>query len=611
MDKELLLKTLKKYFGYDSFRPLQEDIIAQIFQGNDTLVLMPTGGGKSLCYQLPALLSTGITIVVSPLISLMKDQVESLIANGIPAGAINSSNSDTENLTIFRNCRNGRLKILYVSPERLLSAEMLAFLHDLDIDLFAIDEAHCISQWGHDFRPEYTQLGLLHEYFPHIPIIALTATADKVTRTDIISQLKLREPKIFISSFDRPNLSLKVLSGYQTKEKNKSILQFIKKHSADSGIIYCMSRSKTESVAEFLTKNGVSATAYHAGLPAMQREMAQNNFINDKVQVVCATIAFGMGIDKSNVRWIIHYNLPKSIEGFYQEIGRAGRDGLPSETILFYSVADMVLLNKFASESSQQSINLEKLKRMQEYAESNICRRRILLNYFGENSYRDCANCDVCNHPPRHFDGTVVVQKALSAIVRTGEQAEMKTIVDILRGNVSAEINKNQYSTLKTFGVGRDIRGKDWYNYLLQMLHLGYIEIAYNELNHLKVTDLGQKVLFQKMKAELVAIEPEDDSALYKQKRQGTAQLPQTEVNSLSSQKDHDEKLFEALKALRKQLAEEEMVPAYIILSDKVLRLLCLNRPTSIEAFGKINGIGEYKKQAYGRFFVKLIRSFS
>ena len=603
-----MLQTLKTYFGYDSFRPLQEDIIRHLMDRKDALVLMPTGGGKSICYQLPALLSEGTAVVVSPLISLMKDQVETLCANGIAAGALNSNNDETENASLRRACMEGKLKLLYISPEKLL-AEANYLLRDMHISLFAIDEAHCISQWGHDFRPEYIQMGILHQQFPQVPIIALTATADKITREDIIKQLHLNQPRIFISSFDRPNLSLTVKRGYQQKEKSKAILDFIARHPGESGIIYCMSRSKTETVAQMLQKQGIKSAVYHAGLSPARRDEAQDDFINDRVQVVCATIAFGMGIDKSNVRWVIHYNLPKSIESFYQEIGRAGRDGMPSDTLLFYSLADLILLTKFATDSGQQSINLEKLQRMQQYAEADICRRRILLSYFGENTTCDCGNCDVCKNPPERFDGTIIVQKALSAIARSEQQIGTGILVDILRGNMSSEVTERGYHRLKTFGAGREVPARDWHDYLLQMLQLGYFEIAYNENNHLKITQSGTDVLFGRARALLVTIRREEAvQATRGRKRKATVptkELPLGLPNTESGE------LFEALRTLRKRLADQEALPAYIVLSDKVLHLLSASRPTTIEEFGNISGIGEYKKKKYGKEFVDLIRKYS
>ena len=603
-----MLQTLKTYFGYDSFRPLQEDIIRHLMDRKDALVLMPTGGGKSICYQLPALLSEGTAVVVSPLISLMKDQVETLCANGIAAGALNSNNDETENASLRRACMEGKLKLLYISPEKLL-AEANYLLRDMHISLFAIDEAHCISQWGHDFRPEYTQMGILHQLFPQVPIIALTATADKITREDIIKQLHLNQPRIFISSFDRPNLSLTVKRGYQQKEKSKAILDFIARHPGESGIIYCMSRSKTETVAQMLQKQGIKSAVYHAGLSPARRDEAQDDFINDRVQVVCATIAFGMGIDKSNVRWVIHYNLPKSIESFYQEIGRAGRDGMPSDTLLFYSLADLILLTKFATDSGQQSINLEKLQRMQQYAEADICRRRILLSYFGENTTCDCGNCDVCKNPPERFDGTIIVQKALSAIARSEQQIGTGILVDILRGNMSSEVTERGYHRLKTFGAGREVPARDWHDYLLQMLQLGYFEIAYNENTHLKITQSGTDVLFGRARALLVTIRREEAvQATRGRKRKATVptkELPLGLPNTESGE------LFEALRTLRKRLADQEALPAYIVLSDKVLHLLSASRPTTIEEFGNISGIGEYKKKKYGKEFVELIRKYS
>ncbi|EJX04879.1 ATP-dependent DNA helicase RecQ [gut metagenome] len=602
-----MLQTLKNYFGYDSFRPLQKDIIENILSGQDTLVLMPTGGGKSICYQLPALLLPGTTVVVSPLISLMKDQVESLRANGIAAAALNSSNDETDNQRLRQDCLQGKIKLLYISPERLMM-ESQYLLRDIQISLIAIDEAHCISQWGHDFRPEYTQLKVLRQQFPRVPIVALTATADKITRRDIMTQLAMRDPKVFISSFDRPNLSLEVKRGYQQADKTRAILEFIARHRGECGIIYCMSRSKTESVAKMLLKQGISATVYHAGLSSALRDKAQEDFINDRVQVACATIAFGMGIDKSNVRWVIHYNLPKSMESFYQEIGRAGRDGMESDTLLFYSLGDLVMLSKFATDSSQQEINLEKLHRMQQYAEADICRRRILLNYFGETMDHDCGNCDVCRNPPQRFDGTIIVQKALSAIARTNQQVGTHMLIDILKGAVNQELLEKGYDKLKTYGVGRDVPGRDWQDYLLQMLNLGYFEVAYNESNHLKITESGMKVLFGKEKAMLVVIQRETATSSSEKKKRRQKDASEPLFPTYLSSESENRNLFEELRLLRKRLADQQAIPAYIVLSDKTLHLIAQQQPTTIEAFGEISGIGEYKKDKYGKEFVELIR---
>lgn len=603
-----MLKTLKSYFGYTSFRPLQEKIISTILQKKDALVLMPTGGGKSMCYQLPALLMEGTTVVVSPLISLMKDQVESLQANGIVARALNSTNDDATNAQLHFECVQGRVKLLYISPERLMS-EINYLLRDIHISLFAIDEAHCISHWGHDFRSEYTQLKAIRQHFPNVPVVALTATADKITREDIIRQLDMRNPEVFISSFDRPNLSLEVKRGYQQKEKIRAIVKFLRRHRNESGIIYCMSRNGTEKVAQLLENEGFDVGVYHAGMSNEQREMTQDDFINDRVQIICATIAFGMGIDKSNVRWVIHYNLPKSIENFYQEIGRAGRDGLPSETLLFYSFGDIVLLSKFAAESNQQGINLEKLNRMQQYAESDICRRRILLNYFGETMNHDCGNCDVCKNPPERFDGTIIVQKALSAIARADEQIGTRTLIDILKGYASQEVIEKGYDKLKTYGAGRDVPGKDWQDYLLQMLNLGYFEIAYNENNHLKITEAGKKVLFGKERAQLVVIKREESYGKKGSAKENKTASP-TPLFTPTVFENEDEGLFEALRQLRKKLADQLAIPAYIVLSDKTLHLLALKKPGDMEAFGEISGIGEFKKEKYGKDFLTVINEY-
>ena len=604
-----IYEALKRYFGYDSFRENQHEIITHVLDGNDALVLMPTGGGKSLCYQIPALVLDGTTVVISPLISLMKDQVEALRANGIAAEALNSGNDSTDDLMIRRRCVAGEVKLLYISPERAL-AESDHLLSHMKLSLLAVDEAHCISQWGHDFRPEYTQLATLREKFPKVPMMALTATADKVTRQDIIEQLQLHQAKEFISSFDRPNLSLSVKRGYKNAEKMHFILNFIKARPLDAGIIYCLSRKTTEKVAEDLRKKGINAAAYHAGLSSSERNLIQEMFKNDQLLVVCATIAFGMGIDKSNVRWVIHYNMPKSIESFYQEIGRAGRDGAPADTILFYSLADIIQLTEFAKQSGQQDVNMEKLRRMQEYAESNVCRRRILLNYFSEQTGHDCDNCDVCENPPKRFDGTRYVQMALSAAKRTNEEVRISTIIEILKGIHSPTVSKFGYDHLKTFGVGKELTITNWQDYLLQMLQMGFIEIAYNEGNKVKVTDIGEDVLYGRDTAQLYVVDHSQNEKP-KKKTKLRLEIPTITIPGLPPTTGiEDPKLFEALRSLRMTCAEEEGFPPYIVFSDKVLHALATIKPTSLEQFGTISGIGEHKKQKYGDRFVNLIRKF-
>ena len=575
-------QVLKNYYGYDSFRVNQFEIINTILQKSDCLVLMPTGGGKSICYQIPAICMPGTAVVISPLISLMKDQVEALKSNGIEAAALNSGNDFSADTIVRRKCMDGTLKLLYISPEKLL-AEVPFLLKQMNISLFAVDEAHCISQWGHDFRPEYTQLDVLHKEFPEVPIMALTA---------------------------RPNLSLTVKRGYSTKEKENYILNFIKARPLESGIVYCLSRKATEKVSIFLNSKGIRSAIYHAGLTQQERDKAQVDFQKDDVQVVCATIAFGMGIDKSNVRWVIHYNMPKSIESYYQEIGRAGRDGAPADTVLFYSLADVVQLSQFAKESGQKDINLDKLKQMQNYAESSVCRRRILLNYFGEQRDHDCNNCDVCDNPPQRFDGTEYIQMALSAVKRTDEQIRTATIVEILKGISSPTVKRKGYDTLKTFGVGKALSTNDWQDYLLQMLQMGFIEIAYDQGNVVKITESGNDVLFGRKRAELCVID-HTVKEVSKPRRRLHLEIPSITIPGLPQTTGvEDRQLFEALRTLRRQCADEEGFPPYIVFSDKVLHALATIKPVTLDTFGFIPGIGEHKKMKYGKRFIAVIQKF-
>ncbi|MGB4776569.1 MAG: DNA helicase RecQ [Daejeonella sp.] len=588
---------LKKYYGFDSFRPQQAEIIEHVLAKKDALVLMPTGGGKSVCFQIPAMLMDGTCIVVSPLISLMKDQVDALKANGISAEFLNSTQNFNEQEVILEACNRGEIKLLYVSPEKLLT-DLEMITNRTRPALFAIDEAHCISSWGHDFRPEYTKMGFLRDRFSDIPFIALTATADKVTRRDISKQLHLRDPQLFISSFDRKNLSLDVRIGIKPKQKTQEIIDFVNNRPNQSGIIYCLSRNTCEELAGKLKEAGINAGFYHAGMGSDERAKVQEDFINDELALVCATIAFGMGIDKSNVRWVIHYNMPKNMEGYYQEIGRAGRDGLASETILYYSYADMIMLNKFASEGGQAEINLEKLKRIQHYAEADTCRRRILLNYFSETLEENCGNCDVCKNPRKHFDGTIMVQKALSAITRMGEKEGAQMVIDVLRGSRRIEILEAGYDKLKTHGAGADMSAMDWQRYLMQMLNVGVLEIAYDENFVLKITPLGTDILFGKKKIELTILQtiPPKERASRENRTKPAAAT--------------QEELFDALRNVRREFAIKENVPAYIIFSDASLQAMVTDKPKTAEDMLHIPGVGQHKFARYGQAFLDAILDF-
>jgi ATP-dependent DNA helicase RecQ len=598
MNLTIARQALKDFFGYASFRPMQEDIIQAVYNKKDALVLMPTGGGKSICFQIPAITMRGVCLVVSPLIALMKDQVEALVSNGIDARYINSSQSVLEQRAIENDLMNERIKLLYVSPEKLVSPSFMPLLRQLTINLIAIDEAHCISAWGHDFRPEYTKMAFLKKSFPNIPMIALTATADKTTRKDIVQQLNLDNPEVFISSFNRPNLSLKVLPAQQRMDR---IVAFIKgRPKNESGIIYCMSRKSTESIAEKLKSKNFRAEVYHAGMSASERSKTQEDFINDKIDIVCATVAFGMGIDKSNVRWVIHYNMPRNIEGYYQEIGRAGRDGVPSDTILFYSYQDVIFWKEMIEESEYREVKIAKLDRMKEFAEALICRRKILLSYFGEHFADNCGNCDVCLNPPKEFDGTIIAQKALSAIHRLARQNQsvgVNMLIDILRGSRRQEIIQHGYDKIKTYGAGGNDSNSDWQYYMQQLLNLGLIEIAYDENSVIRVTDAGNTILFKNQKVNLV-------------KRDAIEIRKKEQAEKTSKKSILVDELFEILRKLRYSIAQKEGKPPYVVFSDASLHDMVKQLPTTDAEFLEVSGVGNAKLSAYGYEFMKAIRAF-
>lgn len=594
---------LKQYFGYDTFRPLQAEIIDWVSAGNDCMVLMPTGGGKSVCYQVPAMMKEGITLVVSPLIALMKDQVQALRANGIEAAYLNSTLTTAEQYAIERQCHAGAIKLLYIAPEKLLSASSLDFVRALKINLVAVDESHCVSVWGHDFRPEYTQLHILKAAFPEVPMIALTATADRVTRRDVLKQLGIPEARIFEASFDRPNLSLNVLPG---RNRLKIIEQFINDHPNQSGIIYCLARKTTEDIAQKLRAKGINARHYHAKMPADERSQVQDAFIKDDVQIMVATIAFGMGIDKSNVRWIMHYNMPGNVESFYQEIGRAGRDGLRADTLLFYSFADWMMRREMITNSELpahlKDIQFAKLDRMKQYAEADHCRRRILLSYFNEAVDKDCGNCDVCRNPRSKFDATVSAQKALSAIARTDQKIAMGLLIDVLRGSHNRNVTERGYDRIKTFGVGRDLRAEEWAEYLTQMLNSGIMDIAYDEAHALKLNELSWQVLRNERKVKLVRFES------YEEKRK--RQEEQAEPVKTKKEVIRDE-LFERLRKVRKRLAEEENVPPFVVFSDATLADMAEKRPINRIQMLQVSGVGEAKFAHYGTDFINEILDYA
>lgn len=563
------------------------------------MVIMPTGGGKSVCYQIPALMMPGCAVVVSPLIALMTDQVVSLQANGYPAEAVNSFNTEKENIEIFGRASRGETKLIYISPERFLT-DIERLSAKFPFSFMAIDEAHCISQWGHDFRPDYTGLSRIRDKYPELPVMALTATADAVTRDDIATQLKMRDPQRYIASFNRPNISLAVMPSPSRNGKLREIKQLYRKHPNDSGIVYCLSRNTTEEVALSLRTMGVEAYCYHAGMSQASRTEIQHKFINGEIPVIVATIAFGMGIDKSNIRWIVHYNLPANIESYYQEIGRAGRDGMPAEALLFYNYQDVILREKLIAESDHSEVFRTKLNIMKSFAEARVCRRRILLSYFNEEATCDCGNCDVCLNPPEFFDGTKAAQMAMSAIVRAGGRLAMNTLVDILRGNLTANVRMYSYQDMPTFGVGREYSAALWKALIGQIIQLGIIETHINDYGRLSITPYGRRILFGHESVNLVIPD------IHSMRRETGARTDKAPAIPVS----REEALLEQLKSVRRTLSRKNNIPDYIICSDASLADMVARHPLSVEAFSNVAGIGEVKAVKYWRPFVSAIMKF-
>ena len=584
---------LKHSFGYDSFRLHQQAAIEAVLRGKDVVVLMPTGGGKSLCYQIPALMSDGLTLVISPLIALMKDQVDALRSNGVAAGFLNSTQSAAEQVEVFRAVRSGDLKILYVAPERLLQSgdQFVEFLRSVDLSLFAIDEAHCVSSWGHDFRPEYRRLARLKREFPSVPMIALTATADRLVRSDIVKCLEIPDAEVLVSSFNRPNISYTVEPKRNSFER---LLQYLEKRKDESGIIYCLSRNSVTNLADDLREAGYSALPYHAGLEKAERERHQELFLNDEVKIVVATIAFGMGIDKSNVRFVVHMDLPKNIESYYQETGRAGRDGLPSEAVLFFSAGDVVKLKGFVEvegDSEQSRLMLRKLDKMAEYGALKSCRRRYLLEYFSEETTGDCGNCDNCNTTFEKFDGTIVAQKALSAVARTGERFGLAYLVDFLRGSKSQKI-RDEHKQLKTYGVGSDISKDEWFAYFRDIISQGLLVQSDGAYPTLALAPASEPVLRGERTVELFKVAAAAD---VQEKR------AQTDVPYIKE-------LFDRLRNLRLELARNDNVPPYVVFSDATLVEMASYLPMDKADMLKISGVGDLKMEKYGYEFLREVR---
>ena len=589
--------TLKTVFGFHNFRPPQQEVIERVLAGEDVFLVMPTGGGKSLCYQIPALHRDGVAIVVSPLIALMKDQVDALIANGVQAACLNSSLSATEAGRVFQQMDKGTLNLLYVAPERLMMPEFLERLGTLKLALFAIDEAHCISQWGHDFRPEYTQLGRLRPQFPGVPIVAMTATADPETRKDILGQLGLPNATVFVAGFDRPNITYTVIP------KQKPLAQlgtFLRNRRDEAGIVYALSRKRVDQVAKQLQASGFSAAAYHAGLPDDERRRVQEAFQRDDIRIVVATVAFGMGIDKPNVRFVVHYDMPKSVESYYQETGRAGRDGLPSEALMLFGMGDVMTARKLIENSDNAErvrIEIQKLNAMVAYGEALTCRRRALLSYFGDQRDHDCGNCDICTDPPQRFDATVLAQKALSCVYRTGERFGMMHLIEVLRGSKNQRVLDLKHDKLSTWGIGTDTPATQWENIIRQLIHLGYLTQDFTRFGALSLSSAARPVLKGETTVTLGMPRNTVETVERTRKRAG-------------AKKDYDQALFDKLRALRKQIADTAKLPPFVVFSDATLAEMSRSYPQNLQQMRQVSGVGDRKLQQYGDAFLAEIRQY-